>query len=208
MEKNTWYTIKNQSLAVYTREAGFDLAIYDEYSSGTQTELRKRTINTAIYWIQDAFEAQNVPLKTIKRGIYVISLSDPFTINYRIKNSQILYIGIGNIIGRIKSHFETSLFDLMQSLSGTNFDFYFAYPARQNKTDYYKHVEWEMLEHFKNKVGGMDTKRCFPLLNRNAGSNRGVDDDGKWWVKPLKSSGKRPKWALHPTAHSEFAPLD
>ena len=42
MKKNHWYPVKNQSLAIYARDAGFDLAMYDEYSPQVQLELLLR----------------------------------------------------------------------------------------------------------------------------------------------------------------------
>ena len=32
MKKNTWYPVKDQSLAIYARNAGFDLTVYSQYS--------------------------------------------------------------------------------------------------------------------------------------------------------------------------------
>ncbi len=34
MERNKWWTIKNQSLAAYMRSAGFDLAVIEERPPG------------------------------------------------------------------------------------------------------------------------------------------------------------------------------
>ncbi|MGB6326859.1 MAG: hypothetical protein WBG11_14090 [Methylocella sp.] len=208
MKTNEWVTIKNQSLAVYTREAGFDLSIYNEYSAPVQAQLRKRAIDAAMFGISNAFEEQNIDIYDIKKGIYVISLSAPLTILYRTKRSQVIYIGIGNVMGRVKQHFEGSLFDFMQSLSGANFDFSFACPEMDGHDLYYKHVEWEMLEHFSKQYGGVDDNRRFPLLNKNAGSNKGIENDSDWWKKPLKNTGKQPRWHLSPTEYSEFATLD
>ena len=48
MQKNHWYPVKNQSLAVYARRAGFDLAMYNEYSEQVQLELRARAVTEAM----------------------------------------------------------------------------------------------------------------------------------------------------------------
>lgn len=208
MQRNRWYNVPNQSLAIYARNAGFDLAVYDDYSKGVQEELRRRSINEALYEIEYACEEQGFDFASVKDGVYVISLGNPLSIQYRHRSSQVIYIGIGNIKTRIKSHLERSLFDVMQSLSGSTFDFSFARPGLQGAAGYYKHVEYKMLEYFCEQYGGLGEKRRFPLLNKNAGSDKGFAGGTEWWKKPLKASGKKPRWKLSPTSFSEFAPLD
>lgn len=208
MQTNHWLSLRNQSLAVYTREAGFDLAIYDEYSTGVQQELSKRAVRNAMAGLHWGFEDQGVDIYAIKQGIYVISLSSPLTVSYRHKPSQVIYIGMGDIMTRVKQHFEGSLFDFMQSLSGANFDFSFACPSSETYSNYYQHVEWEMLDYWSKQFGGTDERYRFPLLNSIAGSQRDIVDQDTWWQKPLKNTGKRPLWAIKPTRHSDFAALD
>lgn len=209
MKKNHWYLVKNQSLAIYARQAGFDLAIYEDYEDSVQRELRKRAVKEAVSAIQLACsEVHGFDVGSIKNGIYVISLSNPLSIQYRNRRSQVIYIGRGNIVGRITSHFENKLFDFMLGLSGADFDFHFARPALPGTADYYKHVEHLMLEYFSDQYGGMDDKRRFPILNMNAGNDKSYSGGTEWWKKPLKASGKRPLWELKPTDFSDFAPLD
>jgi|AntAceMinimDraft_1070359.scaffolds.fasta_scaffold18428_2 hypothetical protein len=207
MQTNNWIKIRNQSLASYTREAGYDLTVFNDYSETTRRELKKAAISNAIYGIKYAFEQQDIDIPSVKTGVYVIALSSPFTLQYKKAASPIIYIGIGNLMGRIKSHFENSLFDFMQSLSGTNFDFHFALPKHDEHADYYKHVEWQMLEAFSKKFGGNGIG-VYPILNKNAGSKRQIDDKTDWWFKPLKNTGTTPRWKLEPTAKSQFARLE
>lgn len=96
----------------------------------------------------------------------------------------------------------------MESLSGANFDFTFACPHKPYHTDCYKHVEHLMLSYFLARVGGQDSRYRFPLLNSNAGSDRKIPCDDERWNAPLRSNGERPLWAIKPTSHSDFAPLD
>ncbi len=200
---NTWYTVRKQSLAVAARDAGFDLAVYDQYSRGVQVELRKRTIKHIMHNIEYSFSEQvDSDLSDLTQGVYVIALSNPLTVQYKIKTSEIIYIGLGNVKNRIEGHFERSLFDFMQSLSGADFDFKFAYPHLKYHTDYYKHVEYNMLEYFRKSAGNL------PLLNSNAGSDRGIASDDDWWVSPLKGAGKKPRWALTALKGSGFQRLD
>ncbi len=209
MKNNHWYSVPNQSLALYARHAGFDLALYESYDTDVQLALRKRTVIEALWAIKTkCWEYYGVDLDTINSGLYVISLSNPLSIRYRTRRSQVIYIGRGQISGRIKSHFELKLFNFMLGLSGANFDFHFARPARPGTKNYFIHVEHLMLEYFSEEYGGMDEKRRFPLLNKNAGTDREYAPGDTWWKKPLKASGKRPMWELKPTDYSALAPLD
>ncbi|MGC2423327.1 MAG: hypothetical protein WA666_03120 [Nitrospirota bacterium] len=209
MKKNHWYVVKEQSLAVYARNAGFDLAVYEDYSTAVQAELKKRAVKEALYEIEVACEDQGFDIYSIKNGVYVISLSNPLSIQYGIRRSQVIYIGIGNTMNRIESHYNNSLFDFMKSLSGANFDFQFAHPALKGPSKtYYKHVEYMMLEYFREQYCGDDNCMRYPILNKNAGSDKEFPGGTDWWKKPLKAYGKRPLWELKPTAFSDFAPLD
>ena len=71
----------------------------------------------------EACEDKGCDLTLIKRGVYVIALSNPLSIQYRERRSQVIYIGMGSILNRIKIHFETKLFDFMLDLAGADFDF-------------------------------------------------------------------------------------
>ncbi|MDQ0068491.1 hypothetical protein J2W34_000265 [Variovorax boronicumulans] len=208
MQNNHWYAVKNQSLAIYSRSAGFDLAMYETYDQRVKAELRKRAVEQALIAIQLACSDQKFDVASIKKGVYVIALSNPLSIGYRYKRSQVIYIGRGNILGRIKSHFEKKLFDFMLSLSGADFDFYFARPARAGTANYFKHAEHLMLDYFTNQYGGIDDKRRFPILNKNAGNNQYFSEGSDWWKKPLKAIGHRPLWELWPTNFGDFPPLD
>ncbi len=143
----------------------------------------------------DAFkEEHDRALDEITQGVYVICLSNPFTVNYPKGRSEIIYIGRGNISGRLKGHFEGSLFDVMMGLAGANFDFYLTEPKSNEGDSYFKHIEFQLLDAFRAGVGGGN----FPLLNKNAGTKQNMQL-GKGWDKPLKASGKKPTWAIAPT---------
>ena len=208
ISRNHWYSVKGQSLAIYARDAGFDLAMYDEYTEPVQAELRRRAVRAAMYAIQTACEENGFDIASVKRGVYVISLAHPLSVQYMRGRSQVIYIGLGNILNRIKAHFDNTLFDFMLSLSGADFDFNFAYPALRRANTYYKHVEHLMLDHFYEKFGGTDKIRKYPILNTNAGANQNFVGGTDWWKTPLKAAGKRPLWELKPTKFGDFPPLD
>jgi hypothetical protein len=180
--------------------------VYQNYSKTTRTEIRRLAIKEAIRLLQDDFYiAHKRELWEIEHGVYVICLSDPLAIQYKQGLSEIIYIGRGNVLGRLRSHYERSLFRLMQSLSGADFDFYIAEPKRNNASAYYKHVEHLLLETFAEKFGG--APYIYPLLNKNAGTGQNCGN-GKGWDTPLKRTGKKPQWALQPTDSWNFEKLE
>lgn len=204
MTEIDWVSIRGQSLALAAREAGYDITMYHDYSGETQEELKKAAIKIAVRNLEWAYEEETQrSLLAVKNGVYVISISNPFTIQYNDDCSEIIYIGIGSIKSRIESHFNRSLFDFMMSVAGANFDFRICEPKHEQEIMYYKHVEYKLLEKFSEKIGGGD----YPLLNKNAGSNKRIENLGKGWDKPLKSSGKKPIWRLEPTRYWQFSKL-
>ena len=209
MAKIDWIKIKDQSLAVAVRKVGFDLSIFDEYSKSTQKEIQKLASAKSMARLREEFRSiSGRELKSVTRGVYAICLADPFVFNYENGHSEIIYIGQGNVFSRLKGHYERSLFDLMQNLSGVNFDFYLCEPKRPGggrANDYYKHIEFLLLNRFRETIGGK--KHPFPLLNKNAGSDKKLAEP-KGWDLPLSRKGKRPKWRLEPTNWSAYRPLD
>lgn len=201
---NQWYSIKRRSLAIYARTAGFDLSMYEDYSKEVQAELRKRAVTAAMGDLESECEDRNFPVGDIKRGVYIISLSNPFAIQYEKHRSQVIYIGRGNIMGRVKSHFQLKLFDFMLSLNGAEFDFHFANPTSKGPDPAKTCVQIEhlMLDYFFNQYGS------FPILNKNAGHKANRKTPTDWWKEHLKAFGPRAKWALKPTKHGEFPALD
>ncbi len=209
VKTNKWHSVKEQSLAVFARNAGFDLAMYRDYSEDVQDELRKRAVKEAMAEIEYACEDKGFDFSGVKKGVYVITLSNPLSIQYFHRKSKVIYIGRGAIKDRIKSHFENKLFDFMLTLNGADFDFHFAKPALAGTPDYFKHVEHLMLEYFMVQYGGLDNEvRRYPILNKYAGSDKSYRGGDDWWKQPLKACGTPPLWELKPTGDSIFSPLD
>jgi len=201
MKNNEWYKITGQSMAVFMRDAGFDLTVYDGYVETVQDEARKAAIKEAMFSLSWEFENDTgAELSDIKRGVYVISIANGLSIKYEKKRSSVIYIGIGNICSRIKQHYEVKLFEFMKSLSGVEFNFHIAEPKkpRYRNDDYHKSVEYHMLERFKEEYGR------YPLMNKNSGSDKGIGEEDRWWRKPLKASGQKIYWEISPTAASDF----
>jgi hypothetical protein len=202
-KKIVWTSVKKQSLALAAREAGYDLTMFQDYPKAVQETLRFHAIKNVLDNLCSSFEdITGKSLYEIKQGVYIICLSDPFTIQYGSKTSNIVYIGRGSISTRLKSHFYNSLFDVMMSLAGSDFDFYLAEPKDDNEHGYFKQLEHDLLAYFRRRIG--DGK--YPLLNKYAGTDVGLRF-GEGWNKPLKASGKRPTWAIAPTGRRPIKKL-
>lgn len=206
--KIEWTKVSNLSLAKAVREAGFDISIIDHYSESTREEAKRLSIKQILNVISDEYmDKTNKDIQGVKKGVYVICISKPFVIQYQKGKSKIIYIGQGNILSRLESHFNKTLFRFMQSLAGTNFDLYISEPKRKNASLYYKHIEFLLLERFSERFGGESGADRFPLLNRNAGSGKKlIPDDG--WKKPLSMSGEKRRWVLSKTNDWDFEELD
>lgn len=199
-----WTALKGQSLAKAAREAGYDLTMFDQYPVTVQDTLKFHSIRNVLENLSSDYEfATDEILKDVRQGVYVICLSDPFTVQYGSKRSNVIYIGRGAILSRLKVHFENSLFDVMMSLAGANFDFYLAEPDENKEEGYFKQLEHDLLEYFHEHVG--DGK--YPLLNKNAGTNLDLEL-GAGWNKPIKGSGKKPTWAITPTGRRPIKKLN
>lgn len=194
MAEVEWWKVTNQSLAVAVRNVGFDLAIFDQYTKTIQDGIKIQARKEALQMIEDDFFdiSDGIDLRDIRYGIYVICVSNPFTISYKGGHSNVVYIGRGHIFGRIKSHYQRSLFSFMQSLSGASFDFHFCEPKRPGSPNFWEHVEFLLLEEFRSKAGGGE----LPLLNKNSATNLGLKAPAAGWKKPLNMAGQTPLWAL------------
>jgi len=207
IEVNTWYKLSNKILAVSMRECGFDLTIYDSYPDKVRKVAKRLAINQSIKNLRYAFWKQTeTDLNTIKKGVYVIQIAGNMSIQYSLGHSPVIYIGQGNIETRLKNHFNDKLFDFMQSLSGTNFDFYLSQPKKSHYSadDFHKQVEHSMIADFQENFGGINDHHCFPLLNKVSGSNRKIEVDDEWWRKPLKRTGSKTNWILKCGPNSKF----
>jgi hypothetical protein len=205
--RNTWFKLANQNLAVFMRDVGFDLAVYESYPEEVQLHAKRLAIKAAMNRLNDDFyDETEHELSVVKKGVYVIRLAGNMSVRYKDGNSPIIYIGQGNLTGRIKSHYEAKLFDFMQSLSGANFDFYVCEPwkSRYRGNDFHKQIEHTMISDFTENFGGLNDRFCFPLMNRISGSDRNVPIEGNWWRTPLKQTKRKTTWILKPGPNSEF----
>ena len=207
LAKIRWVKLKEYNLAWSAREAGFDIAVYDDYKPAAQKIVKSQTVNMAIEFLKEEYEEKTKEsLLKVKNGVYVIRLASNFSVRYPQGISPIIYIGRGEVNGRIKTHFTKKLFPLMESLTGATFDFWITNPKRggQGRTaeDYHKQLEYNLLEGFKERFG--DSKLKYPLLNKIKGEDCGREI-GPNWDKPLRGDSRKHIWTLEPTKHFKIS---
>jgi len=205
--KISWEKLEYYNLAWSARDAGFDIAFYDDYKPAVQKLVKSQTVNIAIDYLADEYEElTGKSLLDVKNGVYVIRLASNFSVRYSQGVSPIVYIGRGAVNGRIKTHFSKKLFPLMESLTGATFDFWIANPKRggQGKTaeNYHKQLEHDLLEGFREKFG--DDLNKYPLLNKVRGEDCGMELGGNW-DQPLRGDNRRHMWTLEPTKHFKIS---
>lgn len=197
--KIKWVKLKEYSLAWSAREAGFDLTMFEEYTSQVQDALKAAAVKIALEYLAEEYEEKtDLSLKDLNWGVYVIRMTSGMSIRYDEGVSPVIYIGRGSVGGRVKSHFSNKLFPMMQTLSGAQYDFWITDPKKGTRgrpsAKYHKQLEHDLLEKFEEKYGSL------PLLNKNRGTDCN-EELGENWDKPIRTRGQQPKWILEATKH-------
>ena len=197
-----WVQVKTMSISEAASAVGFNINFFQEYSQDIQQSMKSRVIKDIILTLDDEWHwAMKSDLKNMRKGVYVISISNSIFCQYGEDDiSPVIYIGRGAIRSRLKTHFETVLFDFASTLNWINFDIYMGRPViggsgRSDIAWEYKLIDW-----FEDKYGRK------PMLNRNKGTkpNR-MPDISPGWNKPLKDTAvkSRCRWTIKPHTGSK-----
>jgi len=123
----------------------------------------------------------------MEKTTYVISISSPFSFEYKNSHSPVIYIGEGFAHARFKEHIQEKILPLIQDFRGAKFDFWVL-----RSDDKYEIVatECRMLRQFETQYGSK------PLFNRQNGKDR-PEPPHPAWFQPLdgRRIGKR-HWAI------------
>jgi hypothetical protein len=134
----------------------------------------------------------------LERSVYIIRMAGSFVIQYPEGPSPVVYIGRGDSVSRLASHLKTWASDVFVWGSDTEIEIRILRPARRNRTEYYKNVEADLLEWFRNRYG------ILPLINSRYETNwAGAVEYGPSQESRLRQvlgigRGLRPKWAIQP----------
>lgn len=130
-----------------------------------------------------------------KKGVYVIRMCRPFSINYPKRPSPVLYIGEGQIKKRLTEHLKSWVIDLAADMPNLRIEIRTTEPKIRNNNAAHKDVEADLLWKFCELYGAL------PLLNRQNEYHERLHIYRKGFFNVLNpGSGKGYKWALLPVA--------
>ncbi|PLX39580.1 MAG: hypothetical protein C0606_03515 [Hyphomicrobiales bacterium] len=177
------YSIEGQLAADGLSFEAFDLI--EASTSATATEKIKGKIisRLAKNLRSDCQEDADADISKIQYGVYCIALGTGFEIDYKKRNSRIVYIGSGSVYGRIKSHLKGKLFEFASALRSVPLRFYIAdLTDVPNGKSVQRQLEQALLKKFEDEIDNE-----FPLLNkRNAHARDLSVAFDKGWDLPLQ----------------------
>jgi hypothetical protein len=202
-----WIKTKNPiRISEYANSLGFNLrtidydGIADELWRMIDEKIRNRIISDLDKLWEEHTEG-NQALSDVIQGVYVITLSDNLSINYKECPSKVIYVGRGKIRSRITSHLKYWIRYLSDSLQDIALDIWMAEIRVNGNRNAFKEVETDLLNFFYEKY------RCYPLQNKKAGDyhekNHEYCSD---WNLPLRNrSNIQYGWSIMPLKNNPWA---
>jgi len=176
--------------------AGYNIDSFEKFSDKTKAELKSKTIRNILreldgIWYDSAQRPFSQSFADVDRGLYVMALANNLSMRYPNGHSRVIYIGEGAIRNRIYHHLHEKLFNIFLGLQGVGFCFHFAEPRKNKKTDFYKDVEYDFLEYFKEKYGE------YPLYNEKSGRTHNGDNSyATSALCKLTNRGRNIQWII------------
>ncbi|MDP3860684.1 MAG: hypothetical protein Q8Q63_03770 [Phaeovulum sp.] len=203
METLAWtlldgYSIESQLNADGLSFSAFDIVTKTFKMTGAE-KLRGKVVGRLGSELRQEYREQNgdKDINLVTGGCYSISLGGAFQVRYSdVFNSRVVYIGSGNVFGRLKGHLKGKLFDFAGAIRGVPLRFHV---ADLKETDVsHKDLEQALLNKFLTESGG-----SLPLMNKiNAKADVKTKGWPKGWDKPLhKDKGQQiAKWLIQPVS--------
>ena len=184
-----WVKFRGYSIDEHLRDQGMSFEAFDVVDEvlkdGASRKLRKKMANRLVKGLraEGLSMDEQFDLGAVRHGVYCIALDGEFEFDYEKKPSRVLYIGSGNIKGRIQSHLEGKLFDFAYELRVIPFRFYFCdLTASTSGEVAQRALEQALLEEFYNEID-----EGLPLLNAiNASRTHKLKDPSRGWNLPLQ----------------------
>ncbi|MBP2315472.1 hypothetical protein [Azospirillum soli] len=145
--------------------------------------------------LREATGEHGVSRADLARSVYTIRLTGPVVIAYPTGSSPLIYVGEGNLHGRMSSHVRTWIRDLAQTQADFGWSAHICLPRVRNNAAAYQDVEALLLQEFSARYGAL------PLANRQLeyvyGTHQIEDEEHFYSVLGI-GRGRRPKWAIAP----------
>lgn len=197
----TWTTTSPVSVYDEARDLGFDIRKLDQQDEEVQAAVRKASIDKIMKKIRDEWDRNSSKhsFSEVKNGVYVISISDGFGVDYKGGISEVMYIGRGVFSNRIRSHLHNWIFDMSRSLREVSFKFYMTSVGDGRSSESFKDFEHFMLDQFFSKF------KEKPLINKVSGREGHIDHEYNGnWNKPFDNRGKNYLWSIKPTPKNDW----
>ncbi len=209
--KMRWIISPDINMREAAEGVGFKIERLRHFGLVTQREFKAEVVKLIIKHLDTVWEKKvesnnlknfSSSLSDVERGVYVLCLDGGLCVNYKGRNSRVVYIGKGKIRERIKRHLENKLLDFFLQIPGIEFRFYMTEPKKPGRggQDYFHDLEYDLLQEFSSLYASQDDKQLWPMFNRIAGRNHSnnqyVHKEG--WKLPLKNTKAGYVWSLSP----------
>ncbi|THB66119.1 MAG: hypothetical protein D6B27_07175 [Gammaproteobacteria bacterium] len=186
-------------ISEYANDIGFNLRTINYYGISSEiwnkidAKIRNSIMGTLDEYWDEAYGVTK-PLSKVKQGIYVITLGDNLSIDYKGNPSKVIYIGRGQIRNRISNHFKHWVRYLSDSLQDISLDIWMTEIKVKGSANAFKEVETDLLYEFKK------IHDSFPLQNsKNGDYHKKTHEYNNDWKKPLKNpSNIQNGWSIKP----------
>ena len=149
--------------------------------------------------IELRLEAEGARAALFPKAVYVIRLKSPFSINYPIKHTPVLYIGEGNVSRRLYSHRKWA--ERLQQL-GYSFGLEVAvcFPLVRHNAAAYRTFEAHLLTVFNKRYGSLPLKNS---IKEHMAYDHQYDRVATTGILG-PGSGTRHMWAIQPLPSNPF----
>jgi len=194
-------------ISEFASDLGFNLRSleYEGLESEKWDWIHSKIRNSIISYIEGCWENEGEKRSTdfslIKQGIYVLTLADNLSIDYDEQASKVLYIGRGQIRGRLSAHIKKWIREFSESLQDISFDVWMTEIKVKGSKYAYKEVEADLINHFYEKYD------CFPIQNSKTGDYHEKEHDyPREWNRPLNNpSNINNGWSIKPLRNNPWS---
>ncbi|GMT47734.1 MAG: hypothetical protein IEMM0007_1300 [bacterium] len=194
-------------ISEFATSLGFNLRTleYESVPDDKWEWINKKIRNVILAYVSECWEdnkeERNSALSSVNQGIYVVTLSDNLSIDYRGKPSKVLYIGRGQIHTRLSDHFKHWIRYFTDSLQDISFDIWMTEVKVSGSRNAYKEVETDLLNHFYYKF------ECYPIQNaKNGDYHEKAHDYCEAWNEPLRNpTNINNGWSIKPLRNNDWA---
>jgi len=204
LEKIKWVSTEAISVRDSASTIGFNLHKIDltNIADDKKKWIIDKIVKMILDKVQSAWEDAGYDslISGIEKGVYVITLADNISVQYKYDISQVLYIGRGKVRDRIKNHLVNWITHLSESLQDIKFKFWFTEIIKQGSPNAFKNVESDLICIFRNTYGE------FPLLNKKNGDTCRVDHEYDASLKkPFRINPKaKTGWCIRPMEDNDW----